>query len=499
MWKKLTTSKQDELKDELRAKLSIDNGLIDYSPSRVSGGGNFVTEERLMRIFPVLEQYINFWIQYPDKFVELLSPTDTQFKLYPFQILTVRAAMRYQRFGLCATRGFSKSFIAVLVKEIKCILLPGTKESLVATTKQQAAEIGSAKIKEISSLLPLLDNEIDYRKGSGTTFGQDYTRIRFKGTSELDIVGVSETTRGNRRNGMIFEESAKMNAISINEVVLPLLNIARRTKDGTINPNEIHQQQTYVTSAGNRQSFGYDKTIEILISAVLEPQKNFTCGFDYQVPMYYGLIDKSYIESFKTSNTYDESSFAREYGSKWTSTVEGSLFDYEKLSGLRTIKRAEWKAYNEDDVFYIATVDVARHKARSVIEIIKVRKGREHFTKSVVNIILMEGRNFLYQAARIKELDMMFNFDWIAIDANGLGVGLVDFLMAENTHPQTGQIFPSFNVRNIKEYSDFAIDQKIGAPMKIWVIKTNQHSAGKVFARTHFFPSMVGVSESIAC
>lgn len=80
-----------------------------------------------------------------------------------------------------------------------------------------------------------------------------------------------------------------------------------------------------------------------------------------------------------------------------------------------------------------------------------------------------------------------------------VGVGLVDFLMTENIHPQTGQKFPAYNVRNIKEYPDFSIDQKIGAPMKIWVIKTNQHSAGKVFARTHFFPSMVGVSESIAC
>ncbi len=85
---------------------------------------------------------------------------------------------------------FSKSFIAVLMKMIKCILLPGVKESLVATTKQQASEIGSAKIKEITSLLPLLANELDYSKGSGTTFSKDYTRIKFKNGSELDIVGV---------------------------------------------------------------------------------------------------------------------------------------------------------------------------------------------------------------------------------------------------------------------------------------------------------------------
>ena len=417
-WKKLTTSKQHTIKEELSLRMEQDNGLRDYSP-KTGNKSNFVTEERLRPLFPILEQFVDFWIAYPDKLIDLLSPNNTQFKLYPFQIVTSRAGLRFQRSSLCATRGFSKSFIAVLIKMIKCVLLPGVRESLVATTKQQASEIGSAKIKEISSLLPLLDNEIDYRKGSGTTFSKDYTRIKFKNGSELDIVGVSESVRGGRRNGMLFEESAKMDSTSINEIVLPLLNIARRTKDGSLNPNEIHQQQSYISSAGTRQSFGYDKTIEILVAAVLNPSKNFVYGFDYKIPMYYGLINQNYIEDFKTSNTYDEASFAREYGSKWTSTVEGSLFSYEKLTSLRKIKKAEWKPSNDPDVFYVASVDVARSSARSVVEVFKVRKGKDHFTKSIVNIFLMEGRNFLYQAARIKELDMMFGFEWIVVDTNG--------------------------------------------------------------------------------
>ena len=418
MWKKLTTSKQEETKQELCLRLESDNGLRDFSP-KSGNKSNFVTEERLRNIFPILEQFVDFWIAYPDKLIDLLSPSTTQFKLYPFQMVTSRAALRYQRCSLTATRGFSKSFIAVLVKMVKCVLLPGVKESLVATTKQQASEIGSAKIKEIAALIPMLDNEVDYRKGSGTTFSKDYTRIKFKNGSELDIVGVSESVRGGRRNGMLFEESAKMDSIAINEIVLPLLNIARRTQDGSLNPNEIHQQQLYITSAGHRQSFGYDKTVEILIGAVLNPSKNFVCGFDYKIPMYYGLINKNFIEDLQSSNTYDESSFAREYGSKWTSTVEGSLFNYDKLASLRTIKKAEWKPTVEQEVFYVASVDVARSSARSVIEIFKVRRGKDHFTKNLVNIFLMEGRNFLYQAARIKELDMMFGFDWIVVDANG--------------------------------------------------------------------------------
>ena len=73
-----------------------------------------------------------------------------------------------------------------------------------------------------------------------------------------------------------------------------------------------------------------------------------------------------------------------------------------------------------------------------------------------------------------------------------VGVGLVDFLMTENTHPETEQQFPAYNVQNIKEYPDYAIDQKIGAPNKIWIIKTNQSNAGSVDCPNIPFPTYHG-------
>lgn len=68
-----------------------------------------------------------------------------------------------------------------------------------------------------------------------------------------------------------------------------------------------------------------------------------------------------------------------------------------------------------------------------------------------------------------------------------VGIGLVDFLMTENISPDSGLSYPAWNIQNIKEYSQYAQDQKVGAPPKIHIIKTNQHSAGKVFARIHLF------------
>ena len=195
MWKKLTTSKQDTLQASFKEKISKDNGLMQLDP-KLGSKGNFVTEDRLRKILPILEQYWEYWCQYPDKFVDLLLPPDTQFKLFPFQALALRANMRYQRVGQTATRGYSKSFMAILTKMLRCVFLPNTKDSLVATTMKQATEIGTAKVNELTQLMPLLDNEIDRRKGSGTRFTKDFIDIVFKNKSSLNVVGVGEATRG---------------------------------------------------------------------------------------------------------------------------------------------------------------------------------------------------------------------------------------------------------------------------------------------------------------
>lgn len=461
-----------------------DTGLLKIGPKH-KAGNRVVTEERLEAILPELEQYYELWLSYPDKLVDILLPEDTTFRLFPFQKVSLRVNARHHRVAQTATRGYSKSFIAVLGKMLKCVLLPGTKETMVAEHKVQTAQIGREKVNELFGLMPLLKEEVNFKKGSQTSMSTDGVRLVYKNTAEFDIVGIRDSTRGGRRNGLLAEEFKDLPSKEMNEVVLPLLNISRRMTTGELNPNEIHQQQTFVGSAGYKNSYAYDKVIEILVDSVLNPDKAFCWGGSYVVPMYHGLLNQDFVDGLRRSETYDEDSFAREFLSKWSSTAEGSLFDFEKLQGLRKIKRAEWKARNDEDVFYVLSVDVARNSARTVAEIFKIRRGKDYFTKDVVNIITMAGRNFLYQAAKIKELDSAFDFHTVVIDANGLGVGLMDFLMTENVEATTGITYPSWNIQNISEYKQYAIDQKVGAPAKIHVIKTNQHSAGNIHSNAY--------------
>ena len=469
----------DVVKADFAARMKKDTGLVKLGYQESSG--KIVTEERLLRILPLLEQYYELWLAYPDKLIDLMLPSDTSFKLLPFQILALRVNARFKVVYQTATRGYSKSFIAVLGKIIQGILLPRSKLSIVSEFKQQATQIGREKINELKFLMPLLAQEFDEAHGSGQANSKDFIRKVFKNKSELDIVSVEDSTRGERRHSILFEEAKDLPGEQIASVVLPLLNISRRTALGEVNENEPSQQQLYVGSAGTKNSFAYDKHIEILVSMAINPQKAFAWGGDYQVPVYYGLLDEEFVKDQMNSNTYSEANFAREYSSKWTSEVEGSLFSYDALSKLRTVKRAENKAEDRENVFYVLSVDVARSRARTVLEVFKVSIGSEFFTKKLVNIHTISAGSFLYQTIAIKELDSRFNFERIVIDANGLGVGLVDFLMQETYDEKNGAVYGPYNIENIKDYAEaYAGMQKPGAPSKLHLIKTNLSNAGLI-------------------
>ena len=475
----------DIAKAEFQAKMGKDTGLLKLGPSHNAHSGRVVTEERLLRILPELEKYYELWLAYPDKLVDLLMPIDTAFKLMPFQILALRINARHKLVFQTATRGYSKSFIAILSKTIQGILLPRSKLSVVSEFKQQATQIGREKINELKYLMPLLAEEFNEAHGSGQANSKDFLRKVFKNQSELDIVSVEDSTRGGRRHSILLEEAKDLPAHEVNAVILPLLNIARRTSIGELNPNEPSQQQLYVGSAGTKNSFAYEKNIEILVTCAIAPTKAFCWGGNYKIPVYYGLLDEEFVIDQMNSSTYSEADFAREYGSKWTSEVEGALFSYDALNKLRTIKRAERKADDADNTFYILSVDVGRTRAKSAFEVFKVHIGEEYFTKRLVYIETMGGATFLQQALRIKELDSRFNFNRVVIDANGIGTALVEVLMTENTDINNGLIYPPYNVDNIKDYPDYNPEQKIGAAPKLYLIKTNQSNAGTIHSTAY--------------
>jgi hypothetical protein len=165
----------------------------------------------------------------------------------------LRAAIRHKYTYATFPRAFSKSFLSILILLLRCILYPGAKLFVVAGTKEQGAAIAKEKIDELKELIPALKNEIIEKK---SLYGKDYVRVVFKNGSVLDVVAARNSTRGGRRHGGLVEEVILIDGQALNEVILPLMNVSRRAKNGKVDDREsLNKSQIYVTTAGYKGSF----------------------------------------------------------------------------------------------------------------------------------------------------------------------------------------------------------------------------------------------------
>lgn len=313
--------------------------------------GAIITERRIERHRKLYEKYCEFWSIYPDLFIDIITPSTSKFKLKFFQRIFLRTCLRHGRIVTIASRAAGKSFICILALILICIFRPKSHVFQCAPGKGQGAKIATQKIKQLFDLLPLLKNEII---GEGN-YGTDYVRLSFKNGSFLDVMSPINSTRGNRATAGIIDEFRDHSSEDINEIILPLLNIDRPMCNQNLNPNEPQQCQFWISSASDKNTYCYDKTIEMLESAIINPNKNFIMGFDYRVPIVAGLLSKDFLNEIKTSQTFSESSFAKEYMSRFVGNSDESWFDYEKFLAHRKIVNPEKKQTIRDNIesFYI--------------------------------------------------------------------------------------------------------------------------------------------------
>lgn len=57
----------------------------------------------------------------------------------------------------------------------------------------------------------------------------------------------------------------------------------------------------------------YSKLIELLVQSIIEPDQAMIMGGTYRIPILEGLLDEDFVEQLKTSGTFNDESFDREY------------------------------------------------------------------------------------------------------------------------------------------------------------------------------------------
>ena len=430
--------------------------LLDLSTKRKKIG---LSEERIEAIKPAVRQYIAYWREYPDMFIDFLQdggdPTkERKLKFFFYQRVFLRAAMRYKYVYMVFPRAYSKSFLSVMVLMCRCILYPRSKLFVTSGGKEQAAGIVKEKVTEICTLVPAFDRELDRRPGK-TREGKDYVCYVFKNGSYFDNIAASEKSRGKRRHGGLVEECVGVDGDILSQVIIPTMNVSRLCMDGTTQPDEtLNKSQIYVTTAGFKNTFAYDKLIQLLVWMITEPHKAMVMGGTWRIPVLMKLLDKNFLQDLKKDGTFNEASFDREYESKWTGTVADAFFNGEIFDRNRNLQKpeVEHSGRSSAQAFYVLSVDVGRKGCDSVVCVFKVTpQSMGAAYKSLVNIYTFSDEHFEDQAIRIKKLFYKYKARRVVIDANGLGIGLVDYMIKSQIDPNTGDTYPDFGVYNDDE------------------------------------------------
>lgn len=432
--------------------------FLDLSKKRNKIG---LSPERIEAIKPEIRQYIAYWREYPDMFVDFLQtgndPTRKKnLNFYFYQRVFLRVAVRYRQVYAVFPRGYSKSFLAVLSLMVRCILYPGSKLFTAAGGKGQSAGILKEKVDEICRMVPAFNREIDRRPGK-TQESKDKCVYRFKNGSFFDNVAANEKSRGIRRHAGVLEECVTIDGNILQEVLIPTMSISRKCLDGTTQLDEtLNKAQLYITTAGYKNTFPYDKLIQTLVKMVTEPGSAFVIGGTYKIPVLTGQYEKSFVQDQKRDETFNEAAFGREYESRWSGNSEDAFFNGDAFDRNRTLQKPEYEYSGRSGAssYYVLSADVGRKGCDTVISVFKVLPqpagmGASH--KSLVCMYTLTDAHFEDQAIKLKQLFYKYKARRLVIDANGLGIGLVDYMVKRQIDDVTGDVYPDFGVYNDEE------------------------------------------------
>ena len=409
-----------------------------------------LSEQRLRAQLDPMRVLIAFYREYPDLLVDYLKGPESTFNFYFYQRVFLRIVMRHRYTYATFPRAYSKSFLSMMALMLRCILYPGSELFVTTGGKEQAASITIAKIEEICKLIPALGNEINWTRGVSKKSKDDVNYV-FKNGSKINILAAKESSRGQRRTGGLMEECVLIDQTALNEIIIPTTNVNRLLPDGTRHNEQIvNKSQIYITTAGWKNSFAYHKLIELLIRSLIEPDEVMIIGGTYETPITEGLLDEDFVDQLKLAGTFNEESFDRQYRSVWSGDAENAFFSAEKFDKYRVLRQpeSEYSGRSSRNAYYVLGVDVGRIGCTTEIMIFKVTPQPQGASiKSLVNLYTFEAYHFEEQAIHIKRLFYQYKARRVALDTNGLGIGLLDF-MVKAQETDDGQYLPPFGIDN---------------------------------------------------
>lgn len=390
--------------------------------------------------------------------------------LYPFQVLMVWILQRSTLAYFVAARGASKTFIIAIYSLTLAVLYPGIKVIACSKTIRQGSLI-LEKLEQLRQNYPNVAREI-----VSITTNANVNEATFRCGSTIKVVPSSESSRGNRANYIIVEESRLVPKEILEAIIKPFL--FSRTPPFRLKPEYADDDRfleegliSYITSAWYKSEYWYSY-VKAAIKRMLkgDTTANFL-ALDYLVVLKHNIKTKQMLKD--EMEDADPVTVQMEYLNLPSGQSGKSYFTLSMFN--RTMKRAIYPQrqdiYNEkknpfeikkaDGEIRLMSIDIAtRANKKSDNTIISCARliptKSKGYQKQLVYMESHKGEHTDIQARRIKEIYYDLEIDYVCLDLQNAGIGIFDSLCQVTKSEERGIEFPAMTVAE-----DINIEEKL--------------------------------------
>jgi hypothetical protein len=371
-------------------------------------------------------------------------------------------------FVCIASRASAKSWLIGVFSIARAILYPNSLIIIVASTKEQAGNIVSEKIKGLYNSHPNVQREIKKITDSLNKY-----EVEFWNGSTIRVVASRDSSRGKRSTFTIYEEFRLIDKAIVDEVIRPFSFI--RQPPYLKNPEYSHlkeeSKEIFISSAYHKGSgfWWYEETIKT-IKMMLNGGNVGFLAFDYLIVVKHGI--KTMNQILKDKEKMDEITFSQEYENIPYSEGSSAYFKLNMFIKNRILKRAFYPVRNEDfdskkfhtclpkqknEIRFISVDLAARAGTQNdatIMTCFKLVPTNKGYERNVLYIESHAGKNTVLQTLRLKQLWFDFQADYFVIDLAQMGISIYDNLGTVTIDDERGIEYPAFTVMQHKSIEE---------------------------------------------
>lgn len=248
-------------------------------------------------------------------------------------------------------------------------------------------------------------------------------------------------------------------------------------------------KEMYMSSAYFAASEMFEK-VKAFTANMLDPSLNyFVCDLPYTLSIKEGLLMEQAIINEMSEATFSDISFMMERQGLFYGSSEDALFDFRILNKCRILQEPlfnleYYRNHNlkipdkQKGEIRILSVDVAllaskRHDndASALLIHCGIPTSSHNYIDNVSGLETQEGLTTEELGLITMRSFYQYECDYIALDANGIGQALCDYLMVDRYDPIYGQSYGALDCKNNQDLSERC--KVKGAPKVIYAIKAN--------------------------